>query len=263
MSHKQLLLSLLFAASSSYAAFAQHRVDARLHRADDGASEILILPEADFDGVLSSLVITLSWDSTPTSAPPLISQSPMESMLLPMAPSGPTFTEGGRCYRKFVGLGMIPMHEAGARLQQGKSFRIGRIEGAASGSVAIVDAPWLKDRRHNGAYYISLNGQDKTGRVIGPDEDGAASAEQGGLILAPNPYHGGPLSYTLSSTSDGKARLVLMDANGKRVMESSIAVRAGINNGSIMPPSLAAGSYTARVTSDDQEMSFPFSVVGR
>lgn len=222
---------------------AQQKVDIQLHRADDGATEILLIPTEDFDGVLSSIVFTVAWDGASPNGPSLL-QTPAEALLLPIAQSGPDLEQGERAYRRFVGIGLTPMAEAEARLQAGKSFRIGRIAGAA---VNLEDDLWLKDRRKNGAYYISLNGRDVTGEVIASGTATDAWDDALHIELAPNPYTGGPLSYVVRSAQEGAAVVTMTDEHGKTVEAWRLAVQIGSTKGMLSPRPHAPGSYQINV----------------
>ncbi len=243
-------------------AMAQQRVDIQLNRADDGTEQVLLIPEQDFDGMLSNLVLTLAWDSARCHPAPVLSQSAEQALALPLSPSGHAFSNGTLMYRKYTGVGLMPLQESALRLQAGKSFYIARIEGATGCAASISDAPWLRDRRHNGAYFVSLNGVNKTGSVIQQSEviDPAASPT---LSISPNPYSGGALFYSINVRGAGTARVTIVDPQGRRVGEWPIAVRQGTNTGAISPPSLAVGSYMVRVHADGRDATVALAVAER
>ncbi|MFZ1693162.1 MAG: T9SS type A sorting domain-containing protein [Flavobacteriales bacterium] len=241
---------------------AQQRVDIQLNRADDGTQQVLLIPAEDFDGLLSNLVITLVWDSTRCQQPPILRQTPEQSSVLPLSPSGPAFSNGAQNYRKYTGVGLVPLNESTMRMQAGKSLCIARIDGDAGCPASISDAPWLRERRHNGAFYISLNGHNKTGSVI-QSGIAAVSAEGPALSISPNPYSGGPLSYSINAHDDGQAQVTMQDARGRRVGEWLIAVRKGSNTGTLSPSALAAGSYTVRVFVGTLDATVPLAVTER
>lgn len=239
---------------------AQQRVDIQLHRADDGAMEVLLLPSEDFDGVLSSIVFTLACGG-PSSDAPSFSQTPAEALLLPIAQSGPDLMQGDIAHRRFAGIGLTPMSEAGARLQAGKSYRIGRFEGMATGS--LVDAAWLKNRRNNGAYYISLNGLDVTGVVIATGAPADAPGDALRIELAPNPYTGGRLSYVLRSAQAGTALVTMTDEQGKAVEEWRLSVQAGSAAGVLDARPHAPGAYQIKVAMADAQATSTLVIAER
>jgi len=243
-------------------AMAQQRVDIQLHRAEDGTQQVLLIPAEDFDGLISNLVLTLAWDSARCQQDPILRQTAEQTFALPLAPSGPTFSNGAWKYRKYTGVSLVPLQESALRMQAGKSLCIARIDGDAGCGSSISDAPWLRERRHNGAYYVSLNGHKRTGSVI---QSGQATepASDPGISISPNPYSGGPLSYSIYAHGDGQAHVTMQDARGRRVGEWLIAVRQGGNLGTISPPGIAAGSYTVRVSVDGRDATVPLSVTER
>ena len=243
-------------------AMAQQRVDIQLNRIDDGSDQVLLIAEQDFDGLISNLVLTLAWDSTQCLQDPVLRQSAEQSMVLPLSPSGPAFSNGGMKFRKYTGVGLVPLHESAVRLLAAKSLCIARIEGEAGCAASISAEPWLRERRHNGAYYVSLNGLDKTGRVIAPAA-GAVPAEGPAVAVSPNPYSGGPLSYSIHAGAAGNASMTLEDSQGRRVGEWPITVRQGSNTGTISPASLAAGRYTVRVALHGRDATVPLAVMAR
>lgn len=255
-------LLLATIASLPALAFGQQRVDIQLHRGDDGALKVLLTAANDFDGLLSSLVFTLAWDTTRMAAEPILSQSPEQHLAIPLAASGPAFSVGATKYRKYAGIGMTPLFEGPLRLQAGKSLCIAQVDGLLPEAAHISQASWLRERRHNGAFYVSLNGADMTGQVMSAS-DGATPLAGPDFSIAPNPYGGGPLTYAFFAQEDGMVQLTLFNAQAKQVAHWTISTMAGNNTGVLLPPSLAPGAYSVRSRSAGMDKTVPLMVVER
>jgi len=153
----------------------------------------------------------------------------------------------------------VPIQRTTTRLRAGQSFCLARIDRE---DVIIANHPWLRERRHNGAYYISVNGLDVTG-IVGTSQSGEAVLHDPELVISPNPYTGGPLQYTLNVQETGPVQIELFTAQGKRIDGWAIPMIPGTNTGTITPPPIASGQYTLRVATPGKSTSVPLVVTER
>jgi hypothetical protein len=195
-------------------------------------------------------------------AEPILSQSPKQHLAIPLAASGPAFSIGATKYRKYAGIGMTPLFEGPLRLQAGKSLCIAQVDGLLPEAAHISQASWLRERRHNGAFYFSLNGAHMTAQVLTASE-GMTPLAGPDFSITPNPYGGGPLTYAFFAQEDGMVQLTLCNAQAKQVAHWTISTAAGSNTGVLFPPSIAPGAYTVGLRSVGMEKTVPLLVVER
>lgn len=255
--HAALALTALLAVP----VLAQPSVDIDLHGNSSGGIEVQLTPETDFYGVPSSLVFTITWDGAAASTVPELQQSAEQRALLPLAPSGPVHEVGDKRYRIYSGIGLTPLQDAGQLWRGGMSAAIGTFEQGMPNDITIADDAWVKERRHNGAFYISLNGFDRTGAVRGAsstrEDTGAFS-----LSVAPNPWNAGPLAVELRGVPEGELRLELTDASGKSIWShtydnADVLFRTDIRTDT----QLSAGTYTLTVRMADAQKSRSITVI--
>lgn len=241
-------------------ATAQPRMDISLHTAHTGDREVLLHPDGDFNGLVSSVVFTVTW---PANAPePVLRQTAEERNTVHLQPSGPTHERGATHYRIYCGLGFQRVQDLGMAIHEGQSRAIGRFEGAAD--LSIVDAPWVRERAINGAFYVSLNGLDRTGEVLRKQVTSADMSTELEIELGPNPSNGGGVWYQLRSPVDGELTLSILDAEGSVVQRRQVMVQAGRASGTL--PSvdqLASGTYSVTAEMQDVQRSSRLVINGR
>lgn len=137
--------------------------------------EIRLRPDASFNGVLSSVVFTLEWPEAGGATLDAPLQDVPQVQYCYVAPSGTGHQQDGRRFQVYAGFGTVPLSNLGAAWQAGQEVvlcRVPVIGGPAS--VSISTAAWTA--ANNGSYYISLNGEDRTGSIYGA---GATSIGEG------------------------------------------------------------------------------------
>lgn len=253
-------LTLIAAMATSIPSLSQQPVDVMKNECSDGSAQVLLLPGSDFDGVLSSLLFTLSWDTTDTPLQPTLWQLPEQAAMLALAPSGPALIAGTRKFQRYAGIGLVPLSDLDTAMHAGQSFAIAQV---SASSARIANEPWLQERAHNGAFYISLNGLDKTGEVIqalNVDQ----SASPGSFLIAPNPWTSGAVQYELLMERGGLLRFSLIDSRGQEAWSWTTDHGAGHARGQLsLPVALAPGQYTLWASHSGLNHSLPFSVLGR
>lgn len=203
--------------------------------------EIRLRPDASFNGVLSSVVFTLEWPEAggATLGDPL--QDVPQVQYCYVGPSGAMHQEDGRRFQVYAGFGSVPLSNVGAAWQQGQEVvlcRVPVIGGPAN--IRISTHPWTV--ANNGSYYISLNGEDRTGAIY---PEGAISINEllpeSPMVIWPDVDQG--LIHVRIEGRDGPMQLRVCDLQGKTVVWEPWVPSAGAGNYSIGVGPLPAGAY--------------------
>ena len=254
------LIALSSALVAPMVTLAQPKLDIQLTNTADGITQVLAIPDGDFSGVFSSVVLTIAWDSTIVLQEPYLHQSDEVRAYIPITISGPALNVGAMKYRKYAGIGFVPMHQIGAAMHAQKSFQLGWVGAHRSGTVFIAQEPWLAEKRHNGSYYVSLNGLDRTGKIIQAGSEDAI-ADELEITVSPNPYSGGPLNYSIMNPEQGMMEMNLIDAGGKLISSSTSFIPSGRSIGTVSGVDmLSAGGYALRVFIGDRGVTIPLIV---
>lgn len=226
------------------AAAAQGRLDITLYRTPE-AVEVRVTPHADFDGVFSSLVFTLR--CSPAIELGAVANAPRSGTTI--AASGPAMEDGTEMYQVFTGFGFTPLAEDGVSWEAGEERTLCTIPYEGVGTIDLVNDGHTAS--HNGDYYVSLNGLDRTGAIleetltsVGDDAIGTVGA--GALQLWPVPATD-HVNVSLAAFS-GAVQLEVIDAYGrvvKRERTSGAVGRLDLED-------LAAGRYMLRATQGAQ-----------
>jgi hypothetical protein len=243
---KGLCLMVLFLAGAVRAQLPT--VDIAMVALPDGRLEVRMRPDQDFDGFFAQLTFTIRWDAassasvgdfTPTDD---VAEYGMNPNL-----SGTIVTSGAYKYAPFVGLGGSPLFAVGLAWTADQEFILGHFDVTdGPANFQIVNDDWTA--ANNGAYYVSLNGEDRTGVIYEitttvEERDPAVSA----LELLPNPSSGGT-RLALEVPSAGSVRVEVLDASGRVSMTNSFAVPSGRSEHYLDGSALAAGMYQVRIT---------------
>ncbi|HMU14009.1 MAG: T9SS type A sorting domain-containing protein [Bacteroidetes bacterium] len=228
-------------------ALAQPSVDIDLHRTDNGGIDVQLTPDADFDGVPASLVFTVAWNAATTDAIPELVQTEMQRSCMALAPSGPVHEVGDIRYRIYCGFGLTPITEIGQPWRGGMAFTIGTFAPGAP-SISIADDDWVKDRRNNGAFYVSLNGLERTGHIRSAQHMDSGT-DQTTLTVGPNPNNGQPVTFLATQFNDGPLSIDVVDMDGKLIQAQRVTSVNGRAQGVLsLNTALVPGTYqvTAR-----------------
>ncbi|MBV6403704.1 MAG: T9SS type A sorting domain-containing protein [Flavobacteriales bacterium] len=220
---------------------------------DNGAGEleVRVRPDADFDEFFSSIVFTIRWDAASGANLDQIAQVPPVSMYMPIIKSGPEVDAGGYRYQIFAGFGTNALNTFGQSWTAGTEVTLMTIPAINGTSLfEIVNDSWTGDINNNGDYYVSLNGQDRTGVIYqlntGVRVEGALSAR---LAVHPNPANGAVV-LDLSVPADVKdAVLEWTDGSGRAVRSERITGRGAVRM-TVDTSRLERGTYLLRLNAD-------------
>lgn len=239
--------TLMIAALITGPIIAQPRVDIDLHRAGDGRVLVQLIPESDFEGVPSSLVFTVSWIATNNDPLPELQQTQEQSAWITLAPSGPVHEVGDKRYRIYSGIGLFPIADGGQPWHGAMSLTIGTFGPDSPADLLIADDEWVKERRNNGAFYVSLNGLERTGQLrCGTTAAGIEVPFS--FSVKPNPSNGQPVTFLATLPGDGALTIDIADVEGKTIRTDRFLSVDGVAQGLIAPAgTLAPGTYVLTV----------------
>lgn len=223
-------------------------VDITLVQTLEGPVEVRIRPDEPFDGLLSSIVFTVRWPDGQAGLGAVVQTLPV-LQYCSVSPSGSMQVANGFRYQVFAGFGFLPLSSVPTAWSAGQEVVLCRINVVnGPGSFSIVNDNWTSDVNNNGNYFISLNGQDRTGEIytisttLSPE---APSAD--GPSIAPNPSDR-LLTITMPEVQDRSVELRVVDAAGRSVMRQQLLFQGGAQ-AMLDISSLPAGPYVLHLLS--------------
>ena len=148
---------------------AQPTVDIGLFKSGNDTLEVRLLPDANFNQVVSNVVFTIRWDTSLCVQLGNVIQTFPENVYVPVAKSGPERDNGTRRYQVFAGFGFFQMSAFGAAWASNTEVLLMKIPviGGAD-SFRITNDAFTASISVNGDFFVSLNGQPRTGIIYQP-----------------------------------------------------------------------------------------------
>jgi len=221
---------------------AQGRVDIGLFRTG-GMLEVRVRPEADFDGIFSSLVFTIRWDRTTGATLGEMIQEGAAEQYIPIIRSGNTREVGSSNYQVFAGFGMSPMQANGFQWRAGEEYVIATIAVTGKAEFELVNDAYTNEAANNADYYVALGGSDRTGVIF---KNLATADEEGGVVILPNPNQG-QFTFTFSVPSATDITVDVMNALGQSVFNERINSFEGTYRKEMDLTSMSKGVYYVRI----------------
>lgn len=224
-------------------------VDIGLYEAEHGRVEIRATPHSDFDGILSALVFTLRWDKTSDASLGRPLQNDAEGNYIPLSKSGEVQEEADHMYQVFSGIGLQTIGAAGLHWSSGKQYVLASIPVEGRANIELVNDAWTDDIHHNGSYYVSLNGVDRTGVI----ERSMAAGGEGAFELSvlPNPNNG-HFVLTVKAPEESDLRYELTSSGGHIVQQRTIKGVDGIFRQDFDISSMSNGVYYLKLIQNDR-----------
>ena len=223
-------------------------VDIRLVDSGNGEVEVRVRPDGTFDGLFSSIVFTVRWE-TSTNATLGTGQQVIPALIyMPVSVSGPTRDSLGYRYQIYAGFGFNTLQSQGVTWQPNTEYTLMTIpivNGTQGQLFEIVNDPFTA--AYNGDYYVSLNGVDKTGGIYsGSTSINSIGARSPGLSIMPNPATDNVMvSVSLLERNNG--RLVLMNSLGQVVRSEDLRGAIGRSTRTWDLSGLAPGVYVVEL----------------
>ena len=143
------------------------------------------------------------------------------------------------------------MSSVGRQWHGGMATTIATITLEHTSECWIADDPWVHRKRNNAAYFISLNGVDRTGMIL-EGSTGIADPAAAGFTISPVPFSNGPLSIHWDGPCAGQLEVGLWDAAGRFVHGAKLDCPAlGMPAMLEGLPDLANGGYTLNIRTGD------------
>lgn len=249
MNNRTTLLATAFALlGTSASTLAQDAaVDVGLYEGENGNLEVRVISHGDFDGIFSSLVFTLRWDRTSGAELGQPLQPDAIASYMPIRPSGDVQEEGGSNYQVFAGFGMETIRTGSTAWVAGKEYLIAEIPVVGHTKVELVNDGWTQDIHHNGDYFVSLGGLDRTGAIT-------KSLAVGGLpgfdfSVLPNPNNG-LFALTVSMPEEKDLWISLASSSGRIVVEQQLKNTSGTFRKDFDLSGMSNGVYYLRLVMD-------------
>ena len=152
--------------------------------------EVKVRPDQAFNGLFSSLVFTVRWETASGASLDVPMQVMPAMAYIPIALSGSVTTDGAYSYATYAGFGFAPLSSFGAAWVAGTEYSLATIPVLNGTSVFEISSD-SHTQGVNGGYFVSLNGTDRTG-VIYSTSTGitAGTPLPEGLRVVPNPSNG-------------------------------------------------------------------------
>lgn len=240
-------------------------VDITLAPLESGSVQVRLRPDGNFSGLVSSLVFTVRWLDADGASLGGVSQVSPANFFMPFSKSGPEQVDGIYRYQVFAGFSLVTLEDLETAWVGAEEVIIGEV--AVNGGPSlfeIVNDDWTGDINNNGDYYISLNGQDRTGEIYTFSTGGVSGGlEQGGLSILPNPAFGSTTLTMDLSDQVGSVDLRLLDPAGRVVWSVQRSAGPGRIVENLDLQGFAAGAYLLHVRLPQAQFSRRLIVTGR
>ncbi len=221
---------------------AQEQVDVGLYHNGDKL-EVRVRPAANFDGIFSSLVFTISWDRSSGASLGALHQEGAPAMYVPIAKSGAVRENGNQNYQVFAGFGITPLQALETAWAAGEEVVIATIPVTGKGEFELLNDAWTAEASSNADYYVSLGGVDRTGIIY----KGLASAgEDGSVLIQPNPNNG-HFIFSFSTITPMDVTVEVVNALGQSVFNETLREFEGTYRKEMDLTSMSNGVYYLKV----------------
>lgn len=211
--------------------------------------EVRMRPDGPFSSLFSSEVFTVRWLDTGEQGLGAISQDPEYFVCVPVSKSGPEQVSGIYRYQIFQGSSLTTFADAELNWEADQEYVIARIAILnGSGFFEIVNDEWTGEITNNGDYYVSLEGQDRTGEIYNLFTE-VDHLDQVGIDvdLMPNPATTMTTLRTELAVPIKGAELQILDATGRVIWSVHRDLPAGAYQEVIDLMGASSGAYLLRV----------------
>ena len=239
------IYTLLSTAVMVTALAAQSTVDIGLFQNNNGQLEVKVRPQADFDGIFSSVVFTIRWDRSTgaTLGDPVQVDEAME--YVPIARSGNVHEQGPNNYQVYAGFGFQRIANSGMSWEAGEEYTVLTIPVTGAAAFELVNDSWTAELQNNADFYVSLGGEDRTGSIY---KSIAAPANfESTVSILPNPNDGlFTFSFIVAEASD--VRVEVLSTLGQSVFNDVLPNFEGTYRKEMDLTGMSNGIYYLKLT---------------
>ncbi|MCU0320577.1 MAG: T9SS type A sorting domain-containing protein [Flavobacteriales bacterium] len=239
---------LLFGAGSSMVFGQLPTVDITWAMLPTDQIEVRMRPDGNFSSLFSSSVFTVRWLDSGEQGLGAVQQDPPYGLCVPSVKSGPEVVSGIYRYQVFFGGSIISFADAELAWEGEQEYVVARINILSGSAFEIVNDSWTGELVNNGDFYVSLEGQDRTGEIYTFFTDVAVGeAGANGFTIAPNPAAGHTQVSVSLQEAQRNAEFVLRDMAGRIMRSFRRDLPAGEQSFTLDLVGLASGPYTLEV----------------
>lgn len=227
--------------------------------------EVRMRPDGPFSSLFSSCVFTVRWLDTGGQGLGSVQQVMPYQLCVPVAKSGGEQVSGIYRYQVFYGSSLLSFQDAELAWEGGQEYVVCLINTlGGAGAYEIVNDDWTGVVTNNGDFYVSLEGQDRTGEIyslftgVGPLPTAATDVR-----VAPNPASDVTEVFVERAAAADHVRFSLRDAAGRLVRSQVRDLVAGSQAIALDLNGLAAGPYVLEVDAPEGIISQRLMVVER
>ncbi|MBL8000962.1 MAG: T9SS type A sorting domain-containing protein [Flavobacteriales bacterium] len=223
-------------------------VDVTLAANANNELEVKVRPDLAFDGLFSSIVFTIRWETASGATLDNPVQVMPAASYIPLSLSGAVMTDGAYSYATYAGFGFSPLSNLGTSWAAGTEYTLVTIP-VQNGTALFEIADDTFTGSMNGSYFVSLNGTDRTGVIYSSSTGVPAGSPVAEVSVSPNPTTG---AVELRWDGNEEATVEVFNAAGQLLATERFA---GANDGRRALLDLSPngpGMYTLRVRMGDK-----------
>lgn len=164
-------------------------VDVTLVANPNNELEVKVRPDLPFDGLFSSIVFTIRWETASGATLDNPLQVLPAAAYIPLSLSGSIMTDGTYSYATYAGFGFSPLSNLGASWNAAAEYTLVTIP-VQNGTALFEISDDTFTGTMNGSYFVSLNGTDRTGVIYSSSTGVEAGYPVAEVSVSPNPTTG-------------------------------------------------------------------------
>jgi hypothetical protein len=223
-------------------------VDITLAANANNELEVKLRPDQAFNGLFSSLVFTVRWETASGASLDVPAQVMPAMAYMPISLSGATVNDGAYTYATYAGFGFAPLSSFSAAWVAGTEYTLATIPVLNGSGVFEVSSDGFT-QGVNGSYFVSLNGSDQTGVIYSTSTGVTAGTPlPAGLRVLPNPSEG-PVEIRFEAAVPQDLDLEVVNGLGQVVFEEHRKRFSGVYRTSLDLSTHGSGVYILNLRS--------------
>ena len=219
--------------------------------------EVKVRPDANFDGLFSSLVFTIRWETASGATLSSVGQPAPVSAYMPVSSPGGFVDDGGYRYQSYVGFGFNTLMGAGTSWVAGTEYTLITLQVQnGTSTFEIIEDAYTAATNNN--YYVSLNGADRTG-IIYLTSTGVPTGEPlaNAVSILPNPSEG-PVQVQFEVEDTQDLTIDVVNSLGQSVHTEQLASFQGTYRRELDLKANGSGVYLINITGKDGLRTYRF-----